>query len=147
MVLRLGLMFLLLNALAGCDIFDKKTELGKYGSLDPNLPEYAAVAFFDHLFHDDNLDEVVKLSTPKLKRLITSYHTNRNVQRNVINLRFDEVVITPHTGSAGRNEFAKETKVIIFFEGELDGDIIKDMRIVDLVRIGNSWKVSEVTIK
>lgn len=138
---------LLLVAVVGCDGIEKKPGLGKYGMMDPNLPEFAAVAFFDHIYHDADLTGALKLSSPELKRLIASYHTNRNVQRHVLNLRFDKVTITPHTGSAGRNEFSKESKVIIFFEGELNGNVLKDMRIVDLIRIGNEWKVDQVSLK
>jgi hypothetical protein len=147
MFLRFGLIMLLLAAMFGCDGLEKKQGLGKYGMMDPNLPEFAAVEFFDHIFHDDNLSAALKLCSPSLKRLVASYHTNRNVQRHVLNLRFDKVTITPHTGSAGRNEFSKEAKVIIFFEGELNGNILKDMRIVDLVRSGDQWKVDQVSLK
>ncbi|MDP5029391.1 MAG: hypothetical protein NWQ54_19035 [Paraglaciecola sp.] len=147
MYLRLGLVMLLLTAIVGCDGLEKKQGMGKYGMMDPNLPEYTAIEFFDHMFHDDDLTEALKLSSPTLKRLISSYHTNRNAQRHVLNLRFDKVKITPHTGSAGRNEFSKESKVIIFFEGELNGKILKDMRVVDLIRDGKEWKVDKISIK
>jgi hypothetical protein len=147
MILRFSLVMLLLATFAGCDGIEKKQGLGKYGMMDSNLPEFTALEFFDHIFHDNNLDEALKLSSPSLKRLLASYHTNRNVQRHVLNLRFDQVTITPHTGSAGRNEFSKESKVIIFFEGELNGKILKDMRIVDLIRDGNEWKVDKVSLK
>lgn len=147
MIVRIILVLLLTLTTSACDLFDDKPEVGKYGSLDPALPEYAATEFFDYIYHDKNIDKVLDLSTPTLSRLIASYHTNRNVQRNVLNLRFDEVVITPHTGSAGRSEFAKETKVIMFFEGTLNDKIIKDMRIVDMVRVDNRWKVDKVSPK
>lgn len=147
MTIRICLLVLLSFALSACDGFDDKPRIGKYGMMDPNLPEYAAIEFFDHIYHDKNLDEALKLSSPTLKRLIASYHTNRNVQRHVLNLRFDKVEITPHTGSAGRNEYSKEAKVIMFFEGELNGNIIKDMRIIDLVRVDDSWKVDKISLK
>ena len=145
MKLKIAVLFLLLNALWACDT--NKGPAGKFGSLDPKLPEYAAMEFFDYIYNDQNLDKVIPLSTPSLGRLIASYHTNRNVQRHVLNLRFDKVKISPHPGSAGRNEFAKDTKVIIFFEGELDGNIYKDMRIVDMVRIDDKWIVDQVNEK
>jgi hypothetical protein len=133
--------------LAACEPGNEKPGFGKYGMLDPNLPEYAASAFFDHIFHDDDINGAVDIASPSLARLLKSYHTNRNIQRHVLNLRFDKVEIRPHTGSAGRNEFGKEAKVIVFFEGELDGNILKDMRVVDLVRINKEWKVDKVSIE
>ena len=138
-------LILLLSALVGCG--DDKPRVGKYGIMDPNLPEYAAVEFFDHIYHDDNLKEALKIASPKFERLVASYNTNKNVQRHILNLRFDKVAITPHATGAGRSEFAKETKIFVFFEGELNGNIIKDMRIVDLVRINNKWKVDDVSLK
>ena len=34
----------------------------------------------------------------------------------------------------------------LFFEGELNGDILKDIRLVELIKIGDSWKVDEVSV-
>ncbi|KXI30795.1 hypothetical protein [Paraglaciecola hydrolytica] len=144
-IVKLSLFLLLVTALLGCG--DEKPRVGKYGMMDPNIPEYAAVEFFDHIYHDENLTEALKLASPSLERLIKSYNTNKNVQRHILNLRFDKVEITPHAGSAGRNEFSKETKIFVFFEGQLNGNVIKDMRIVDLVRIDDKWKVDKISLK
>jgi hypothetical protein len=80
-----------------------------------------------------------------MERLERSYHTNKGVQNHVLNMRFDKVAIQPSTRSAGRNEFAKDAKIALFFEGELNGDIIKDMRVVNLIKDGKDWKVDEVS--
>jgi hypothetical protein len=61
-------------------------------------------------------------------------------------MRFDKVSIQPRSRSAGRNEFAKEAQISLFFEGELDGDVLKDMRLIDLIRVGKDWKVDEVSL-
>jgi len=143
--INLGLIILLASLLLSCT--DDKPRVGKYGMMDPNIPEYAAVEFFDHIYHDEDLTEALKLASPKLERLIASYNTNKNVQRHVLNLRFDKVAITPHATGAGRSEFAKDTKIFVFFEGELNGNLIKDMRIVELVRIGDKWKVDKISLK
>jgi hypothetical protein len=82
-----------------------------------------------------------------MERLIRSYHTNKSVQKHVLNMRFDEVTIKPSTNSAGRNEFAKKVTISFIFKGELHGDIIKDMRVVKLIRIDKNWKVDEVSFK
>ena len=120
---------------------------GKFGMLDTNIPEYAAEQFFTHIYNDDDISGALKLSSPRMGRLLKSYRTNRNVQRHVFNMPFDTVEIKQLSGNAGRNEFAKDAKVTIFFEGELDGKILKDLRAVKLLRIDKEWKVDEVSLK
>ena len=118
---------------------------GKYGMLDPNTPHYAAMMFFEHIYYDQNLNRAMALSTPKLAKLLKSYHTNRNVQRHVLNLTYDEVEIQPDAGnSVARSEFSQKAVVTIFFTGTRHGDKIEDIRIVEMVKIDRDWKVSKV---
>ena len=130
-----------------CEEAPVKKGGGKFGMLDSDIPEFAAIEFFEHIYHSKNLEGAIKLSTPKMERLLRSYHTNKGVQKHVLNMRFDKVKIQPSTRSAGRNEFAKDAKISLFFEGELDGDIIKDMRLVELIKVDKDWKVDEVSVE
>ena len=79
-------------------------------------------------------------------RLLRSYYNNRGVQRYVLNMQFDKVAIESKSRSAGRDEFAKKAQLSLYFEGELNGDILKDIRLVELIKIGDSWKVDEVSV-
>lgn len=133
--------------LSACDKAPAKKGGGKFGMLDSDIPEFAAIEFFEHIYHSKNLDGAIKLSTPKMERLMRSYHTNKGVQKHVLNMRFDKVTIQPSTRSAGRNEFAKEAQISLFFEGELDGEIMKDMRLVELVKVDKDWKVDAVSVE
>lgn len=118
---------------------------GKYGMMDDNTPDFAAVAFFQHIYQDEKLTGALKLSTPRLAKLLKSYHTNRNVQRHVFNLTYDEVVIQPDTGNTvGRNEFAKSAVVTLFFSGTRNDERIEDIRVIEMVREGNTWLVDKV---
>lgn len=118
---------------------------GKYGMLDPNTPHYAAMKFFEHIYYDKNLNGAMKLSTPRLAKLLKSYHSNRNVQRHVLNLTYDEVDIQPDAGnSVARSEFSQKAVVTMFFTGTRHGDKFEDIRIVEMVKIGSDWKVSKV---
>lgn len=132
--------------LVACDKAPPKQGGGKFGMLDRGNPEFAAIEFFDHIYHSKGIDDAIELSTPKMERLLRSYHTNKGVQKHVLNMRFDKVSIQPKSRSAGRNEFAKEAQISLFFEGELDGNVLKDMRLIDLVRVGKDWKVDEVSL-
>lgn len=140
------LVLLLLLVLGACGGVKEKTISGKFGMMDVNTPEYAALQFFDGIYRGKDITGALELSSPKMKRLLQSYRTNRNVQRHVFNMRYDTVEFRPHAGSAGRNEFAKEIQVSLFFEGELDGNILKDLRVVKLVRPGGKWLVDEVSL-
>jgi hypothetical protein len=132
--------------LSACDKSPPKQGGGKFGMLDTGNPEFAAIEFFEHIYSDKGLEGALKLSTPKMERLLRSYHTNKGAQKHVLNMRFDKVIIQSKSRSAGRNEFAKEAQISLFFEGELDGDILKDMRLIELVKIGNDWKVDDVSL-
>lgn len=131
-------------ALQACDT-NKKKGAGKYGMMDTNTPDYAAVAFFEYIYRDTNLNNALAMSTPRMAKILKSYHTNRNVQRHVIDLTYDEVEIQPDTGnSVGRNEFAKSAVVTLFFTGTIHGDRVEDIRIVEMVRIDGKWLVDRV---
>jgi hypothetical protein len=147
MLKNLSFIFIIAVIFSACDKAPPKQGGGKFGMLDSGNPEFAAIEFFDHIYHSNGIEGAIKVSTPKMERLLRSYHTNKGVQKHVLNMRFDKVVIQPRSRSAGRNEFAKEAQISIFFEGELDGDIFKDMRLVDLLKVGNDWKVDAVSLE
>lgn len=147
MLKNIRFMFIFAVLCSACGQESPKQGGGKFGMLDSGNPEFTAVEFFDHIYHSEGIDGAIKVSTPKMKRLLRSYHTNKGVQKHVLNMRFDKVTIQPRSRSAGRNEFAKEAQISIFFEGELDGDIFKDMRSVELLKVGNDWKVDEVSLE
>ena len=135
-----------LLVLGGCGDTKEKKTAGKFGMIDENIPDYAALQFFDSIYHGKDISGALALSSPRILRLLQSYRTNRNVQRHILNMRFDSVEFKPHAGSAGRNEFAKEAQVTVFFEGQLDGKILKDLRVVKLVRPGKKWLVDAVSL-
>lgn len=138
---------ILLVSLQGCEKAPvaKGGGAGKYGMMDDNTPDAAAVKFFDLIYTDTDISRALTIASPKMERLLRSYHTNRNVQRHVFNLSYDEVVITVDPGAGvGRNEFAKEAIITLLFSGILHGDKYEDVRIVEMVKIGNKWKVDKI---
>jgi len=147
MLKNIGVIFIFAILFSACDKAPPKQGGGKFGMLDSGNPEFAAIEFFDHIYHSKGIEGAINVSTPKMERLLRSYHTNKGVQKHVLNMRFDRVTIQPRSRSAGRNEYAKEAQISLFFEGELDGDIFKDMRLVELLKVGNDWKVDEVSLE
>jgi hypothetical protein len=142
------LFYLLLSLLIYSCGGDKSVPgAGKYGMMDSNTPQYAALQFFEHIYNDPTITQTLEYASPKMARLVQSYRINRNVQRHVLNMPFDTVEITPSAGSAGRNEFAQKASVSLFFEGTLNGEKVKDLRRIKMVRINKKWKVDEVSLE
>jgi hypothetical protein len=146
MLKKVSFILIFAVLLSACEKAPPKQGGGKFGMLNNGNPEFAAIEFFEHIYRSNGLEGAIELSTPKMGRLLRSYHTNKGVQKHVLNMRFDTVTIQPKSRSAGRNEFAKDAQISLFFEGELDGDILKDMRLVELVKVGKDWKVDEVSL-
>ncbi|WP_241264070.1 hypothetical protein [Bowmanella dokdonensis] len=132
-------------AMVGCTQEEKSEGVGKYGMMDSGTPEYAAIQFFDHLYHDSNLEEVLRFSSPKMGRLIRSYQTSRNFQRHVLNLSYDKVELVIDSGNNRmRSEFSDKATVTVFFTGTLHGEKHEDLRTVNLVKADGDWKVDEI---
>lgn len=108
-------LLMVVMTLTACTEAEKSSGVGKYGMMDKGTPEYAAIRFFDYLYHDDNIDRVKALSTERMDRLLDNYRTNRNFQRHVINLPYDKVEMQIDSGNSNmRSEFADRSSVTIF---------------------------------
>ncbi|MDO6710453.1 MULTISPECIES: hypothetical protein [Alteromonadaceae] len=113
--------------------------------MDTNTPDYAAVEFFQHVYNDKNLNKAIAMSSKRMAKLLKSYRTNRNVQRHVFDLVYDEVDIQPDTGnSIGRNEFAESAVVTLFFTGTLYDERVEDIRVVEMLRVDGKWLVDKI---
>lgn len=138
------LSFLLLLALTGCNK-EKDEGVGRYGMLDDGTPQYTAVRFMQSIYDDPNIDRALSLSSERLARVMKRYHTNRNVQRNVIGIMYDSVVVSPEgSDSVGRSEFAKEATIHLFLSGFYGEDKIDEIRTLELVKEDGNWRVDDV---
>lgn len=145
-LVQLSSLLLILILVWGCS-GDKKTGdgAGKFGMLDEGTAEYGAVKFFEHLYNTKNINELLKYSSPKMSRLIRSYRTSNNIQRHVINLRFDEVEFEIDSGrNVGLTQYAETAKLSVYFNGKLHGEKVEDLRTVHLVKHAGRWKVESV---
>ena len=120
------------------------TATGK--ELSISSPEYAAVSFFDYIYNDSDLSRALPLCSEALQRTLKGYHSNRNVQRHVLNLSYDEVSMEVHSGqSRFENIVGRQSAVILYFSGTLHGDRVDDVRKVDLVQQGERWVIQRIT--
>lgn len=128
--------------LSGCN----KKAGSETGEVNEGTPEYAAVAFAQALYNDADIDEALALSTDRMRRILSSYHTTRNAQRHVMNLKYDKVEIKPDGGNRiGRMQFAEKATITLFFSGSYNNERVEDLRNVHLLRQGGQWKIDRVS--
>ncbi|MBO1254862.1 hypothetical protein J3L16_04055 [Alteromonas sp. 5E99-2] len=133
--------------LSGCkkDKDEEEEGVGRYGMLDDGTPQFTAVKFMQSLYNDPNTNKVLELSTERLARVLKRYRSNRNIQRNVVNLMFDTVEINPKgAGTAGRSEFSQKATIHLFFTGYKDGDKMDDIRTIEMVKVNGEWRVDKI---
>lgn len=111
-----------------------------------NTAEGAALQYFESIYNTKNFKAALSVSSPKLQRLMKSYHTPRAVARHVINLRYDsEVRLEIDAGNAvGRAEFATEWRVSIFFSGNYQGNTVDELRTVQMKKQDGKWVVDSI---
>lgn len=124
---------------------EKEEGLGRYGMMDENTPDYAALAFMKSIYEGDDISRAVELSSDSMARMLKRYRTNRNVQRYIVNLRYDTVTITPQSGNGvGRSEYAESAEVTLFFSGMFGDDKVEDLRTINMIRDDGQWKVDRI---
>ncbi|MBC3766415.1 hypothetical protein [Neptunicella marina] len=110
-------------------------------------PEDAAINFFDAIYNKKDMELALQLSSPRMKRLLKSYVVPTQVQKHLFNLMYDKVEIALDTGNTRmRTQFAKNSKVSVFFTGYYIDDKIEDIRVASMVKIDGKWRVERVDI-
>lgn len=129
----------ILVSLAGCGE-------GGFESSNEDSAESAALAFFDNIYNQNNFKEALNHASPRMTRLMKSYHTSRAVARHVINLRYDgDVRMEIDAGdSVGRAQFATKKNVSIFFSGNYQGNKIDELRTVKMIKEDGKWLVESI---
>ena len=108
-------------------------------------PEEVAIAFMTSIYKDNDLNNAMSMSTPKLAKLLNRYRTNRNAQKNLVGQIYDQVNITPDSdGRATRREFAKQTSITLILDGQFNRDKIVELRRLNMIRDGKEWQVDAV---
>ncbi|AWB65937.1 hypothetical protein C2869_05540 [Saccharobesus litoralis] len=110
-------------------------------------PEEVAIEFFEALYNQKDLDKAVTYTTPKIKRIMLHYKTASAVQRHVLNMKYDQVVIEIDKTGRGQpliEKTAKSAKVTLFFSGHYDGRKMKDLKTVEMTKQADGWKVKKI---
>ncbi|CAM3876171.1 hypothetical protein [Rheinheimera salexigens] len=108
-------------------------------------PEAIATEFFDALYNANDLDKAKNFSTNNYANLLESYGTTRQVSRILMNVSFDEVIITLNPSSSNvRQQYDDEAHISVVLTGTHQGKKIADMRSVVLVKQSGRWLVNAV---
>lgn len=107
--------------------------------------EDVAVAFFDAIYNQNNIDKAKRLSTPELAAQIGEYMTAKNVARRLFNMSYDSVEVHAALGDVSvKQAFERTGQLTMLFTGERYGKTVKELKNIRLVKNGNSWLVAEV---
>lgn len=133
-------IFCLVVALAACGDQDNSDVIN-----DNTNPEHVAVAFFDALYNEKNVDKAAQVCSPKLARIILHYRSSRAVARHLFNMSYDKVEITPDdSGVKVRERFSGKANITLYFTGTYNDRKIKDVKRLALVQQGGIWVIDKI---
>lgn len=108
-------------------------------------PEVTAVKFFEAIYVHNDIKEAKSHATPSMQRVLGAYSSGKAVGRTLLNMSFDEVVITiEDTNKNVREFYTDKAEVMLIFTGKYDGNNQVNMRMVKLVKQDGQWMVSEI---
>ena len=131
--------FLMLFLLSACDIAnDKITKIDN--------PELVAVAFFDALYNEKDVQKAASVCDTKLSRLILHYKSPQAVARHLFNMSYDSVKIKPDdSGVKIRKQFKNKAKITLYFDGKYQDNHLKDVKRVSLIQVdGGRWVINKI---
>jgi len=130
----LSLIFLL----SACG--EKEDEITKIDN-----PELVTIAFFDALYNEKNIEKAALVCSPKLARIILSYHSAKSVGRHLFNMSYDKVEIRPDgSGVKVREQFKDAAKITVYFDGYYQEDRLKDVKRVSLIQQDGKWIINKI---
>ena len=130
---------LLLIVFFGCGCSPQKTERSE---------TEVAIAFFDAIYNQKNLQKAITLSSKRFKKEVKEQRSARNFARRLLHLSFDTVEIETQKAKAQvLDDFSRKITMTVLFTGKRDGGIYKDVKKVLLVKEGDIWLVDQLLIK
>jgi len=128
-------LFLLVLTLCGCG-----SELKV-----PPTAEHVAIAFFDAIYNQKDVNKAATFCTLNLTKKIQKYVTAKNVARRLFNMSFDSVKIDVALGDLKvREEFKSSGKLTILFTGSRQNQVFKELKAIKLIKKDNAWLVEQI---
>ena len=136
------LSFLLLSSvflLTACDSDDSK----RITTVDN--PEIVALAFFDALYNEKNIEKAASVCNPKLARLILHYRSPQAVARHLFNMSYDKVEMRPDSsGVKIREQFKGTANITVYFDGYYQDKRIKEVKRLAIVQRDGKWFIDKI---
>lgn len=110
-------------------------------------PKFVAVAFFEAIYNEKDIDKAASVSSPELARLLRHYKTPQSVARHLFNMSFDTTVdIKPDdSGVKIRERFKDSIAVTLYIEGFYDESKVKHVKRLLLIQNDDDqWIIDEI---
>lgn len=108
-------------------------------------PELVAIAFFDALYNEKNVEKAASVCNPKLARLILHYRSPGAVARHLFNMSYDKVEIKPDSaGVKVREQFKDNANITIYFDGYYQNNRMKDVKRLAIIQRDGKWFIDKV---
>jgi hypothetical protein len=120
------------------------TLLGCNSSTQPSA-EDVAVAFFDAIYNQKDINKAAALCSPTFAKKILKHRMAKQVARRLFNMSFDTVKIDAALGDIKiRQEFNTSGGLTILFTGYRNEKIYKDLKKIQLIKLGETWRVDRL---
>lgn len=110
-------------------------------------PKLVAVAFFEAIYKEEDINKAASVCSPNLSRLLLHYKTPQSVARHMFNMSFERITdISPDdTGVKVRERFKDKAVVTVYLEGYYQESKIKDVKRLLLIQNDNDqWVIDEI---
>jgi len=108
-------------------------------------PETVAIAFFDALYNQKNIEKAASVCSPKLARLILHYRSPEAVARHLFNMSFDTVEIQPDSsGVKVREQFKGSANIVVYFDGSFQDNRVKDVKRLAILQRDGKWFIDKI---
>lgn len=108
-------------------------------------PEIVALAFFDALYNERNVEKAASVCNPKLAKLILHYRSPEAVARHLFNMSYDKVEMRPDSGGVKvREQFKGSANITIYFDGYYQENRIKEVKRLALVQKSGKWFIDKI---
>lgn len=142
-ILRVLVVLMVIFTTAGCK--DDGLRAGRYGMMSDGTPQYTALKFTQAIYQEKSLEPALALTTKRFGKVVAAYHTPRNVQRQIFNIRFDEVEAEVVAGGTLLGtDSRKDAEIEIKLDGQYMGERKWDLKTILLVKESGNWKVAAV---
>ena len=108
-------------------------------------PEKVAVAFFDAIYNEKNIEKAASACSPPLARIIRHYRSPQAVGRHMFNMSYDKVVIKPDdSGVKVREQFKSKANITVYFDGYYQENRIKEVKRLSLIQQDGKWIINKI---